>query len=313
MTANELKYNWLLKFDSLFGYSAPAYDDRQVSLLLTEAQWRVFLKKYNPFGNKYQKGFEGNEQRRRELEQLIKAANISCVNNTGSIFYTGTTTTGSKNIPLISSVTGLNPGLPITGSGIPANTTIVTVGTNFITISNNATASSTVPLTSGLGKSTDQFGIHPNGVLLDLPEGFLYAIEESAKSSASGTKEITVKPITHDEYLSNINNPYKNPYSNLVWRMDFSRSVQPSGVSPYSRKRTELITNGATSLLSYRLRYLSAPSPIVVDDITLSNQRHCLLDESIHSEIVDEAVVIAAAAVKPQEYQIGAAEIQRNN
>jgi hypothetical protein len=74
MKANEMKFSFQLKFDSLFEFSAPAYDDRHISYLLTEAQFRVFLSRYNPMADKYRKGFEGDEQRRRDLEQLINIA-----------------------------------------------------------------------------------------------------------------------------------------------------------------------------------------------------------------------------------------------
>ena len=33
MTANEMKYNFLLFYDKLFEYAAPSYDDRQVSAI----------------------------------------------------------------------------------------------------------------------------------------------------------------------------------------------------------------------------------------------------------------------------------------
>ena len=43
-----------------------------------------------------------------------------------------------------------------------------------------------------------------------------------------------------------------------------------------------------------------------------SELRDCILDESLHREIVDEAVAIAQAAVKKEEYQIGRAETQQS-
>ena len=252
MTANELKFSFQLKFDSLFEFSAPAYDDRHISYLLTEAQFRVFIKRYNPLGNKYQKGFEGNEQRRRDLEQLIKSVSIIG--------------------------------------------TAVTAG-------------------SVLGKSASQTGIHPNGVFLDLPTDYLYAIEEACtlKPNTTGavarTVESWIKPVRHDEYLANINNPYKQPYKDLVWRMDMSRLQNADGTSTQATaKRTELIYPKTYTLSKYRVRYLAMPPSIVVDEFDPTQQKHCVLDETLHREIVDEAVAIAQAAVKKEEYQIGRAE-----
>jgi hypothetical protein len=50
-------------------------------------------------------------------------------------------TTGSNVVTSVGSVTGLIVGQPITGTGIPASTTITAIGTNTITMSNAATQS----------------------------------------------------------------------------------------------------------------------------------------------------------------------------
>ena len=256
-----MKFNFQLKFDSLFEFSAPAYDDRQISYILTEAQFRVFIKRYNPLGNKYQKGFEDDEQRRRDLEQLIKPA-----------LY-------DKADP--------------TGVGVAAGVEPVTV-------------------------SAQQGGVHPSGKFLDMPSDFLYAVEEAVvlettPGAVVNSKESWVKPVKHDEYLANVNNPYKQPYKDLIWRMDISRYQHSEGTSiAATAKRTELILPSGYDLNKYRVRYLSTPPEIVVDEFNPDNQRHCILDETLHREIVDEAVVIAQAAVKKEEYQVGLSEKQRS-
>ena len=263
MTANEMKFNFQLKFDSLFEFSAPAYDDRQISYLLTEAQFRVFIKRYNPFANKYQKGFEADEQRRRDLEQLIKPALYDSADPTGAAVDDGV---------------------------------------------------------EAIIESTYQGGVHPNGVFLDMPGDFLYAVEEATRlmSEAYGDediepKEAWVKPVKHDEYLANINNPYKQPYKDLVWRMDISRYTHPVGEVAGTSKRTELILPDGYDIYTYRIRYLATPPSIVVDEFDATNQVHCILDETLHREIVDEAVIIAQAAVKPEQYQVGVNEQERND
>ena len=58
---------------------------------------------------------------------------------------TGTVASGSNSITSVSSTAGLQPGMIITGTGIPANTFITSVGvlaTSTVTISNNATGGS---------------------------------------------------------------------------------------------------------------------------------------------------------------------------
>jgi len=329
VTANEMKFNFQLKYDSLFQFSSPAYDDRQISWLLTEAQFRVFIKRYNPLGDKYQKGFEADEQRRRDLDQLIKSASVDGKIETSSGTYSCTWSTANTvttvTIASPGTTKGLNPGQAISGTGIGATNTnvIKAIISNdkftLVTAATTATQASPTTLTGGLGKSTYQGGVHPNGVFLDMPSDFLYAIEEAAKLETSpgavvSTNEAWIKPIKHDEYLSNINNPYKQPYKDLIWRMDISRVQQATGTSTLaSLKRTELILPSGYVINNYRCRYLAIPPAIVVDEFTPANQIHCILDETLHREIVDEAVVIAEAATKPEKYQISVAEQERND
>ena len=328
MTANDMKYAFQLKFDSLFEMTSPAYENRQISYILTEAQFRVFLRKYNPYADKYRKGFEGDEQRRRDLEQLIKAGSIYGKGVSGSIEYVCSWSSGNNVITIVSggdvaSTIGLNEGLTITGTGIgKAGTTTtntiknILTSTTFTVEDTPAASGTSVTLTSGLGKSSVQGFIHPNGVFLDLPDGFMYAIEEAAQLENQPT-EAWIKPVRHDEFLANISNPYKKPYKDLVWRMDFSKVQQAEGTNLSTSKRTELIlpvdsTGTQYVLEQYRIRYLSVPPAIVCDDFDETNQRHCILDESIHRDIVDEAVLIAQAAAQKESYQIGLSEKQRS-
>ena len=261
MTSNEMKFNFQLKFDSLFEFSAPAYDDRQISYILTEAQFRVFIKRYNPLGNKYQKGFEDDEQRRRDLEQLIKPA-----------LY-------DKADP--------------TGASVPAGVEAMIV-------------------------SSQQGGVHPDGVFIDTPSDFLYAVEEAVlletdPGAVVNPRESWVRPVRHDEYLANIGNPYKQPYKDSIWRMDISRYQHAEGTATQATaKRTELILPDGYALNKYRVRYLSTPPAIIVDEFDPTNQKHCILDETLHREIVDEAVVIAQAAAQKEAYQVGISEKQRS-
>ena len=161
--------------------------------------------------------------------------------------------------------------------------------------------------------SIQQGGTHPDGQFFDMPGGFLYAVEEAVKIEGE-PREAWVRPVKHDEYLANINNPYKKPYKDLVWRMDISRYQQAEGTSTSATaKRTELILPEAATVDQYRIRYLATPPEIVVDEFDPTNQRHCILDETLHREIVDEAVIIAQAATQEEKYQIGVNEQQRND
>lgn len=322
MTPLEMKYNFHLKFNSLFEFSAPAYDDRQISWLLTEAQWREFIARYNPMMDKYHEGFEGSEMRRRELQQLVRQADIFVgevnggsytTNTTGSLTYVGDTTSGSNIITNLDTIHSLLPGAPISGAGIP-NDTIITdiVNDNSVVISNSANGTNIgVSFQSGLGLSINQVGKHPDGVFIDVPRGFLFAIEESAITNVYPNEEILVKPVTHDVYRANIRNPYKKPYDRLVWRMDFSSAgVDSSYESSLVLQRVELIAEPNAPLTDFRVRYLQLPPDIVVNELSPENERHCILNETIHRSVVDEAVKIARASVDPEKYELATAEKQ---
>lgn len=236
MTSNEMKFSFMLKFDKMFEFSTPAYDDRQISYLLTSAQNRVFLDKYYAPNNKNRLGFESDEKRRRDLDQLI------------------------------------------TDASVVGGTITATVG--------------------------DADKKHPNGFFYDMPTDFLFAVEEQVKLTGA-TNFVRVRPVRHDEYTANINNPYKKPYSGLAWRMDYKKASDPTGVTEPStiKRRVEIITDG-TNITDYKVRYLRTPPEIVVDEFTPANQRHCVLDETLHDTIIDEAIKIAKASVVPNEYQI---------
>ena len=165
--------------------------------------------------------------------------------------------------------------------------------------------------------SSNQVGVHPNGTLYDLPVDFYLAIEEGAKTG-DNIDEVYVRPMSHDAYFINLDNPYKKPTGDVIWRMQFSRYNSGSNggddFTGRTKKRIELIVRDKVSkpVTEYRLRYLMYPPDIVCDESNIANQRHSVLDDGLHDEIIDEAVKMAIAAVKPEEYQIAAIENKEN-
>lgn len=71
-----------------------------------------------------------------------------------AVTLTGTTN-GSTSVTGLSSTAGLSPGMFVTGPGIPGGTTIATVGTGSITLSQAATGSGTVSLSFGANFAGD--------------------------------------------------------------------------------------------------------------------------------------------------------------
>lgn len=364
MLANEMKWAFLVKYDKITNLVSPGYDDREISYILNEGQDRVFKSLYNPLGNKYQQGFEFNEQRRRDLAELVRTVHIigAIKGGVGILPVTsktnGYTCTISEdlagNFKVVTILTNnANTNIPTSSlttlplvRGLAKGTKIVFNGddvqdpTSWVTVTDilsdnkfliDTDKEGKLSFIGGLAMSYNQSEAHRNsfaalstqqskGYLFDLPELFLYCIEEMVITTEEPRTYAKIKPITHDYYAANIRNPFKQPYKNLVWRMDIDRSMKGYGMEnngvdgnivmyePTS-KRVELITNGS-SIIDYYLRYISYPRRIVVDEDTPSNQISCELDESIHNMILDEAVKFATGITNPNEYQIKIAEKQ---
>ena len=143
--------------------------------------------------------------------------------------------------------------------------------------------------------TTSDPALHPNALFADLPADFLYALEEQCSisytdcNSVETTKQSRVLPVTHDEYTINIDNVYKKPWRDLVWRMDFGDTA--------GLKKHELIYGEGITINYYRLRYLRTPISINIVAGT-----DCELNPILHEEVVDRAVGAAIKSI-PQEVE----------
>ena len=111
-------------------------------------------------------------------------------------------------------------------------------------------------------------------------------------------KVIPVVPITHDDFMRSFRNPFRKPNNNKAWRVDISKEA--------SKTVVELIME--VDYQNYQVRYISFPSPIILTDLSTDvnfeglgltingkvKRQTSLLNEQIHSEIVDRAVELAA-------------------
>jgi len=154
--------------------------------------------------------------------------------------------------------------------------------------------------------SATQTNTLPNGEFYDLPADCLYAISEevtlaSADPCING-KRIRVKPITHDEYSINLQNPFKKPNNRtFIWRLDYQGRIH------------ELITDGQSTVSEYHLRYIKNLQPIILGSNTVDGVAGPLdseLNVILHKRIVDEAVKIATGVTDPEQYQLKSIEQQ---
>lgn len=154
----------------------------------------------------------------------------------------------------------------------------------------------------------DSSKIHLSSRFFNIPDDVFIIINEQVEITSEDCfngNTINVKPVSHDEFNRQIKNPFKTPDNSLAWRLDYS-SINNNKVveivSPYN----------VTGSLTYKLRYLKYPRPIILKDLVLefpgdtlsidnqTGESNCELNESLHREIVDRAVELALRDYKPQ-------------
>lgn len=166
----------------------------------------------------------------------------------------------------------------------------------------------------GLSVSADQSGVFPNGQYFDLPEDFMYCIQEDVtidKKICNTDTDIVadVSIVQHDEVSSFRGNKYKRPYYKNygdaeIWRLFYSREIDGYDPAlPATNKRHQLITDGTFNVTDYSMSYLINPKEIIVDRDLPVNQRNCTLDESTHLAIVGIAADLMMNRVKEQKMQ----------
>lgn len=111
-----------------------------------------------------------------------------------------------------------------------------------------------------------------------------------------------VVPVTQDEILRTIRNPFKRPNDRRVMRMTHSGSwtetYDDDVETLYESQHTELISKYPVK--SYTVRYVQRPEPIIVSTLPSgysidgkSAEMTCLLPEPLHQAILLRAVQIA--------------------
>ena len=153
--------------------------------------------------------------------------------------------------------------------------------------------------------NTGASALHDNAVFAEMSSNFLYSLKEDCTvqytdcNGETATKMAKVKPIKHDSYLIDINNPFKKPGKEVIWRMDYHGDS--TGTIMH-----ELISDSDTTITNYHIRYIKRPQKIVI----ITNVP-CELNESVHNEIVKIAVDLA---IETQKYRLAQkGELQTNN
>ncbi|HPQ79725.1 MAG TPA: hypothetical protein PLG47_04695 [Candidatus Dojkabacteria bacterium] len=114
-----------------------------------------------------------------------------------------------------------------------------------------------------------------------IPSEVLYVVLELVTISGEVVK---VKPTTLDSYRINLDNPFKKPYSKLVWRVE----MIPTRTS---NKLHLLILQSGTTLTGacYTLGYIKKPTYMAIEDST-SGTDEMEVPEIFQYEIIDMAL-----------------------
>jgi hypothetical protein len=153
----------------------------------------------------------------------VLAGNIngSTMSKVGVFTDSATTVSGNNVITLAAVNPFVGAGQTVTGAGIPANTTVVSVSTTSVTISNNATASATVTVTfdNNISVSGGVVSLHPylfvygnNGLIQNCSAGNL---DDWVSADANATNVATGKIVQGLPVRGGSNAP-----SGLFWSLD---------------------------------------------------------------------------------------------
>lgn len=146
--------------------------------------------------------------------------------------------------------------------------------------------------TEELTPSKNILGMSSTSEFFQLPSDVWFLTYESVLLSddSLGCKNNTraeVYPVRQDEYHTIKNNPFRGPSERRVIRIDTGSSI------------VELISK--YNIKSYFIKYLSKPSPIILEDIIDDNlsingenkKMECKLNSVLHRTILERAIALA--------------------
>lgn len=150
-----------------------------------------------------------------------------------------------------------------------------------------------------IDKKTGYTGLSKSSVFFELPkDGDLWFITYESvnlkddKLGCISGEDVSVVPITQDEYYRIRKNPFRGTNERRALRLDLSGKVVEI-ISKYNVEK-------------YLVRYLSRPTPIILIDLTdnlsingVSVKTECKLDPVMHRAILERAVKLATMSRVP--------------
>ena len=146
-------------------------------------------------------------------------------------------------------------------------------------------------------KKVGYVGLSKTSIFFELPEDLWFITYESAglEDSRLGCmdgEEISVIPITQDDYFRIAKNPFRGTNKRRALRLDLGNRMVEI-VSEYNIAR-------------YLVRYVARPEPIILTDLPdnlsinqISTKTECKLNPVIHRAILEKAVQLALISKAP--------------
>jgi len=258
MLISELHERFRVNLDKIDSFSAPEYTPEHIDILLNQAQDRLIEQVTA-------KGIESTQTVTDYISKLIVSANINTFSNdqfseTGG-YYANLPDNYRKMVKekLLLAYPNCSP----TKSGnIKPNTRYFVIGGSLTYANNLYTENNTFISTIGY---------------------YNYTGTGKAYEAVNNTKTI-VKPVTRDKFMDYINNPFKEPDTDIVLRLAVSRTNVP--------KTYELVLPIPSKPLTYAIDYIRQPAQIRwgTQYATPTTDVECELDIEAQIKIVDWAV-----------------------
>ena len=146
-------------------------------------------------------------------------------------------------------------------------------------------------------KKVEYTGLSKSSVFFELPNDLWFITYEAVNLKDDGLgcingENISVIPITQDEYHRIKKNPFRGTNERRALRLDLNNKV------------VEIISK--YNIEKYLVRYLSRPAPIILTDLTdnlsingISVKTECELNPVVHRAILERAVKLAIISRVP--------------
>ena len=124
MTNQEFSNQFDVLYNNVMSNQAPGLDEYEKSVFLTKAQTELVLSYFNPKGNKYTEGFDGNERRQIDFSMLTRVHSST----TFSVAEYDPRTQGVKSVDMPSDVlVFVNESLQVTRNGSQVNLAVIPI------------------------------------------------------------------------------------------------------------------------------------------------------------------------------------------